>query len=278
MSAFRKVSMVLAAIAATIGLSTSSAWATAIAHSDLTFHDLTIAPSAGSVQFTGPWILQAQASASNSLGQSAAPPLVQLDGPGTANTSAVVPWANANGIATDPAPTPPYLDVSGSAIANGNILGQVTGSAVAQGRGTVRRDRNDLPKSYFQIFGGTAQDTVSVTFNVLVDYGLKLQTDQYGVLAEAEAIFGQELFGQDVGLVFLNGLDQYWAIGPNDSYQDGATNLLLSTTVDLHYSTTYTLLNEGDAEIRVFNVPEPATLWLLALGLPLVPRMKSRRA
>lgn len=252
--------------------------ATAIANSTLIFHDLAITPSAGFVQFTGPWILQAQASADNSLGEfdSAS---AEMDGPGSASTSAAVTWASANGVATDPAPTPPYLDIFGGAAADGDIPGMITGSAIAQGRGTVRRDRQaPLPMSYFQILGGTAGDPVNVTFDVLIDYGLLLQTDQYGVLAEAEAIFGQELFGKDVGFLLVELFDRSWSIGPNDFHPEGATNLLRSNTIELHYGTVYTLLNEADAEVRVVNVPEPSTLWLLTFVVPLLLYRKNRRA
>lgn len=262
----------LLALAAAISLGANPARATAIAHSDLVFHDLAITPSAGTVQFTGPWILQAQASANNSLGEFDSA-YDEKDGPGTASASAAVTWASASGVATDPVPTPPYLDISGGGVADGHIPGMITGSAIAQGRGTVRRDRQDPPPmSYFQILGGTAGDPVSVTFDVLIDYGLLLETDQYGVLAEAEAIFGQELFGDDVGFLLVNSLDRFVSIGPNDFHQEGATNLLLSNIVELHYGTVYSLLNEADAEIRVVNVPEPATLWLLALAIPLLHR------
>jgi hypothetical protein len=267
----------LMGLVTTLGLGAGPASATAIAHSDLVFHDLAITPSAGTVEFTGPWILQAHASASNSLGELDSPPDVQMDGPGTVSVSAAVTWASAKGVATDPAPTPPYLDISGGAVADGDIPGAITGSAIAEGRGTVRRDRQDPPPmSYFQILGGTTGDPVDVTFDVLIDYSLLLQTDQYGQLAEAEAIFGQELLGQDVGFVLVNWLDQYWSIGPNDFHQEEAANLLLTNTLQLQYGTVYTLLNEGDAEIRVENVPEPSTLWLLTLVMPLLAR-KNRR-
>ena len=260
---------VIAVLVAVFQLGTPfHASATAIAHSSLDFKELSITPSAGFVQFTGPWILQAQASANNSLGQFASD-AEEKDGPATASANAAVLWASANGVATDPAPTPPYLDIFGGAVADGHIPGMITGSAIAQGRGTVRRDREDPPPmSYFQILGGTAGDPVSVLFDVLINYGLLLQTDQYGVLAEAEAIFGQELFGEDVGLLLVNSFSRYWIIGPNEFHQEGATNLLLSNTIDLHYGTVYTLLNEADAEIRVVNVPEPSTLWLLTFVVP----------
>ena len=43
--------------------------------------------------------------------------------------------------------------------------------------------------SYFQILGGPTGDPVDVTFDVLIDYALNLQTDQYGQFAEAAAAF-----------------------------------------------------------------------------------------
>ncbi len=261
-------------LATVLGLGTTPALATAIAHADLTFHDLAITPSAGTVQFTGPWILQAHAHADNSLGQSASPLDDTLNGPDTATNSAFVTWATpqgAQGMATDPAPTPPYLDVSGAAVADGNIPGMITGSAYAQGRSTVLRDANDpVAMSYFQILGGPTGAPVDVTFDVLIDYALNLQTDQYGQFAEAAAAFDQELYGQDVGFVVVNWLVKDQSIGPMDSHQEGASDLLLTNTIQLQYGTAYTLLNGADAEMQVYNAPEPSTLWLLALVVPLL--------
>lgn len=244
--------------------------ALAIANSALIFHDVTITPGAGSVQFTGPWILEAQASANNSLGESDAD-FNSTTGPGLAIATAAVTWASASSAAADPPPTPPYLDIGAGAVANANIPGQTGGSASALGRGTVRRDDPFLP-SFFEITGGTAGDPVRVTFSVLIDYALGVQTDQSGILAEAEVIFGEELFGNDVGFVSLNSFDRLFRIGPNDRQAEAKTNLLLSTTLDLYYGTAYTLLLEADAEVRVVNVPEPATLWLMALALPILYR------
>ncbi|QSA96548.1 hypothetical protein [Methylococcus sp. EFPC2] len=268
-----------------VTLGAGPAWATAIAHSNLTFHDVGIAPKTGTVQFTGPWILQAQASANNSLGEFSPsfsePPIDEKIGPDTATFTAAVTWASAGGVAIDPPPTPPYLEISGSATADGNIPGKVEGSAISQGQGTVRLDDPFLP-SYFQITGGPDGDPVSVTFNVLIDYALSVKTDQYGVLAEAEVTFSQQLFGDDVGFVTINALvpDQdlrtHLVIGPNSRDKAGKMNYLLTNTLDLHYGVRYALLNGGDAEERVANIPEPATLWLMALFLPAMYR--TRRA
>lgn len=255
-------------------LATNPAWATAIAHSTLSFHDISITPDAGSVLFTGPWLLQAQASTDNSLGEFDSN-FDETYGPNTAIAGAAVTYANSSGLATDPAPTPPYLDISGNGTADANIPGQITASASALGRGTARLDDPFLP-TYFEIFGGTPGDSVSVTFDVLIDYGLDVTTDQYGQLAEAEAIFGEELYGDDVGFVFVNGFNDILSIGPNQHLTAGATNLLLSRTLDLQYGILYTLLLEADAEVRILNVPEPAALWLMTLALPFLRR--TRRA
>lgn len=254
-------------LAAWVSLGASPAGATAIAHSDLAFHDLAITPAAGTVQFTGPWLLQAQASANNSLGEFDSD-YAEKDGPATVGVSAVVTWARSRGMTS-------------SADADGNIPGKTPGSAIAQGRGTDRRDSQDPPMRFFQILGGTAGNPVSVTFDVLIDYSLHVQTDKYGELAEAEAIFGQEIFGQDIGFVSVNSFSQILTVGPNGFGQDSAVNQLLSNTIELQYGAVYTMLNEADAEIRVSNVPEPSTLWLLTFGLltlavPLLAR-KNRR-
>jgi hypothetical protein len=247
------------------------AWATAIAHSNLGFSGVGITPSAGTVEFTGPWTLQAQASADNSLSEFDSG-FDEKTGPDTASASAAVTWASSSGAATDPAPTPPFLDISGASAADANIPGAITASAQALGRGTARLDDPFAP-TYFQITGGTG--TVDVTFSVLIDYAISVTTDQFGVLAEAEAIFGQALFGDDVGFVLVNSFNNLLSIGPND-HQEAQDSLSLSNTLTLSYGTTYSLLLEADAEVRVYNAPEPAPLWLMALAAPLVLRYVRR--
>jgi hypothetical protein len=276
-----KRDLLIFSLTALVTLAASPAGATAIAHSELSFHDVSITPASGTVQFTGPWILQAQASANDSVSGFDNPPIVESDGPAIAGVSAAVAFASANGRASDPAPTPPYLDISGSGTADALIPGQITASASALGRGTVRRDRDNPnpppPSSYFKIIGGTAGDPVQVTFGVLIDYARSVTTDQYGVLAEAEAIFGQELFGQDVGFQLVNSfvpVPAVLSIGPNDHLQDGLQNLVLNNTLELHYDTAYTLLFEADAEVRVANVPEPSSFGLMLLALPLLYRKR----
>lgn len=265
----------LAGLIAAACFATNPAWATAIAHSELSFHDVTITPAVGSVLFTGPWILQAQASANDSVSGFDSS-FDEKIGPNTAIASAAVTYASASGQATDPAPTPPYLDISGNGTADAEIPDQINASAIAQGSGTVRRDDPFLP-SYFEIFGGTPGDPVSVNFGVLIDYDLSVTTDQFGVLAEAEATFRQELFGADVGFVLVNTFFDFLRIGPNDHKQKSATVLPLTNTLVLHYGTPYALLMEADAEVRVINTtPEPATLLLMALALPALCR--NRRA
>ena len=239
-------------LAAWLGLAASSAWATAIAYSDLSFHDLAITPAAGTVQFTGPWLLQAQASANNSLGQFDFD-YDEKDSPATVNVRAAVIWANSYGMTS-------------GAVADGNIPGQTPGSAIAQGRGTDRLE--DPAMRFFQILGGTTGNPVSVTFDMLIDYSLHVLTDKYGELAEAEVNFGQEIFGQDIGFVSVNKFNQILTVGgPYGLGEYSAVNQLLSNTIELQYGVVYTMLNEADAEIRVSNVPEPSTRWMLIFGL-----------
>ena len=247
-----------------------------IAHSEISYHDVGITPTAGSVLFTGPWILEAQAGADNSLGEIDSR-YADVVGPGLAAASDAVTWASSSGDTADPEPTPPYLDITGSGVADGDITGQTNASAESFGLSTVSRDDPFLP-SYFEITGGEPGGPVSVTFSVLIDYALSVTTDQYGVLAEAEAIFSQELFGDDVGFVLFNTFDQLLSIGPNEHQEDANTNRLLSYTLDLQYGTLYTLLLEADAEARVVNanVPEPAIQWLMALTLPVLYRATRR--
>lgn len=276
---------VLAGLSLLASLAVTPAGATAIAQASLGFHDLGITPSLGTVAFTGPWELQAHALANNSLGEFDSPPDVILTGPGAATNSATVTWAGANAQATDPAPTPPYLDAGANAAASGHIPGSIDGSAIAQGQGTLLNS--------FMIEAGTQAGPVSVTFSVLVDYTLAVTTDQNGVLAEAEAVFSQLLlgdFGNGFETVVVNTLAPdlndpnldpnrrtYLLIGPSDQDQAGKTNLLLTNTLILQYGVPYLLLNQADAEIRVVNIPEldmatgaaPLVMvWLVALWRP----------
>ena len=73
-----------------------------------------------------------------------------------------------------------------------------------------------------------------------------------------------------MGFVVVNWLVKDQSIGPMDSHQEGASDLLLTNTIQLQYGTAYTLLNEADAEMQVYNAPEPSTLWLFALVVPLL--------
>lgn len=210
----------LSSLIAAACFSTNPAWATAITHSNLSFHSLGITPSTGTVQFTDPWILETQASTNNSLGDFDSN-FNEIDGPSTSVSGATATWISASGVANDPAPTAPYLDISGGGVANGNIPGQIDGSAFAQGSGIVGRDDLFVPGSFFEITGGPDGGLVGVTFSILIDYALNVTTDQYGVLAEAKTSFRQELFTDALDLVLFNEFNDFLSIGSNQHLDRG---------------------------------------------------------
>jgi hypothetical protein len=266
------LTILLAVAGASLGLP-RTAEGTAIALSDIVFGDLTIAPESGTLEFLDlsgdgnpdPWTLTVFASASNSLGESAAGGF-SISGPGTAGIQATVTYASGAGAATDPPPPPPALDVSAGAASVANIPGCDEIQALSAGRGAV--------SNTFMIIGGTGE--VEVDFGAAISGMLEVFTDHCGLLAATEVFFGLELDGASL-LSFHLPL----AIGPNDHRIVPFAGQLETTRV-LLFNTPYFLHIEVDSESEAITVPEPATVTLLVIGLALfvvrrVPFILNRR-
>lgn len=221
--------------------------ATAIAISSLHLQSLSIAPASGSIMFSP--TAQSFAQAQNSLGD-----LVSNSNSGaTANSSAVVTWANGSGSADAGSQT-------ASASANVSIP-NVTGAANSVGRGA-------LFDFAFSVTGTSGP--VSVQFSAMFPYAQSLMTDLYGVQATSEVILDLSIDGQTV--LFFDSLN---TIGPSSSLAiSGSPTLTNSMT--LMAGQTYNLYLEIDSESSGINAtPEPATLTLL-LGGALVPLVRRR--
>src|SRR5437016_2003652 len=151
-------------------------FATAIAFSNLSFSNLTIAPATGSTTLDDLWFLQAFASANNSLGESDA----QFNfgfSPDAISASATVTWATASGTATALG-DPPDLDVAGSANSGVNIPGAGSAAAFSTGLGTLSNS-----------FSLSGIDPVMVLFAIDLTGMLQVLTDAFGLLASTETIF-----------------------------------------------------------------------------------------
>ena len=108
------------------------------------------------------------------------------------------------------------------------------------------------------ITGGTG--TVDVAFSVDLTGNMSVFTDECGLFADTEVIFGMELDGSPV-LFFWDFLH----IGASDSDARSISETL-STTVSLEFDTNYFLYLETDSESEAAAVPEPSTGILLFFG------------
>jgi hypothetical protein len=220
-------------------------YADAVALTSISFSNLQILPSTGTVQFQDVWSSQAFAQAQNSNGEVDSQFTPSTGG--TSSITATVTYAGASGTAV-------VAPLSGAASSNASIPGTVNVEADSTGTGTLSNS--------FQITGGTG--SVDVTFSVLIDSSNSVTTDQFGVLAETETVFGLEVNGQPA----LPPFDQLLVVvGPsssNSSTFDGT----LSNTVTLNFGTTYSLVAEADSESQAIDTtPEPATASLAIIGL-----------
>jgi hypothetical protein len=142
--------------------------------------------------------------------------------------------------------------LSGAASSYANIPGAINVEADSTGTGSLSNS--------FEITGGTG--SVDVTFSVLIAGSNSVTTDQFGVLAQSETVFGLEVNGQPV-LPF----DQLLVVGPSSS-NSSTFNQTLSNTVSLNFGTTYSLVAEADSESQAIDTtPEPATASLAFIGL-----------
>lgn len=221
--------------------------ATAIANSSIQLSSLSITPANGSIMFSP--TAQSFAQAQNSLGE-----LVSNSDSGTtANSNAVVTWANASGSADS---------ISQTAATSANVsIPNVTGAASSVGRGSLF----DLA---FSVTG--ASGPVAVQFSAMFPYAQSLMTDIYGVQATSEVILGLSIDGSTV-LFF----DSPLVIGSSTSLATSGSPTL-TNSMTLMAGQTYDLYLEIDSESSGINTtPEPATLTLL-LGGAIVPFVRRR--
>jgi len=230
-------------IAANLNLITlPDARATATASSELSFTNLAITPSAGTLVLLTNWqgAAFAQAGVNNQYNS------------GTPSTAdATGDYSVAHGEAA--ALTPLGLSVDGLGSASANVPGQTVASDAGTGRGSV--------SSSFMITGGSGP--VDVQFSATALGSVSVFTDTYGESAQAEATFALEV-NQNPALF----TDNLLSIGSNDSMSQTISDPL-TQTLTLNYNTAYPIWLEADAEVMVSNIPEPAAWTLLLAGLVL---------
>jgi hypothetical protein len=203
------------------------------------------------VVFQAPWTAQAYAQAQNSLGH--------FDGHfdtsvgGVAQASAMVAFADAEAEAMAPTPNENF--------AHSDInIPNVSAAASSLGRGT-------LFNTTFMITGGTG--AVSVNFSVPLTTMQSLFTDDTGLLATSEVVYGLTLDGQ-----LISFLDIPLQTGPDSLLIFDSSQTLMGTAT-LNFDQAYTIYEEVDSESSGINViPEPpsGSLALLGAGLFLVRR------
>jgi len=225
-------------------------YATAIAYSDISFSNLRIVPTSGTVQYFGPWLAEAFAQADDSLGPRHQTSAVPAD--------AIATYASGHGFAS-------ALDVTrltGSAASDARILGSNVAQASSVGLGTL----SDL----FTVTGGSG----SVVVNFLVDIAgeLNVFTDASGERARTRTIFAAELSDTLLGdALSFDPIDLILDVGPN-STDHVLFNRTLSASMSLNFNTPYYYLAQADSESFAMNsaVPEPSTITLMVIGLGLM--------
>jgi RHS repeat-associated protein len=220
----------------------ASARATATASSELSFNNLSITPSAGTLVLLTNWqgAAFAQAGVNNQYNSGT---------PSTANAAGDYSLAQGGAAAL----TPLGLSVNGSGSASANVPGQITASDDAAGRGSIFGS--------FMITGGSGP--VDVLFSATALGSLSVFTDTYGESAQAEATFALEV-SQNPALF----TDHIFTIGPSDSNSQMISDPL-TQALTLNYNTAYPIWLEADAEAMVSNIPEPTAWTLLLAGLGL---------
>ena len=198
--------------------------ALAIAHSDLTFSGLQIVPEAGTISLVPNWQFAAFAEAKNSLGEE----MQQFDGvysTGNALANAIVTWADGFARVSVPHCIPDF-EFSDTTESNINLPGGGEQAANSLGRGFLY--------TTLYINGGTGP--VDVDFSGELSGYLSVKTDQYGVLAKADAIFGLMLDDMHI-LPYEASL----SIGPNDEKQLIISREFAPVPVTLEFGTPYSL-------------------------------------
>jgi hypothetical protein len=228
------------------------AQATAIATSDITAFNLTLAPDSGAIAFDV-FIADAFAQAQNSLGELDQQFDSQFGAPAAA--TALVTWATADALTGE-------VDWS----ANTDVSLPGTGPNAASSVGQA------IWSNTFTVTGGTG--SVDVEFSADLNGLLSLMTDAGGQLAETQTIFTLLLDGEIA--LFDNRLR---SIGASDSVNEPFA-VTLSASRALVFDTPYSLILRVDSESRGINavpVPEPATLTLFCLGAGLAGARAARR-
>jgi hypothetical protein len=215
--------------------------ADALASCSLTFSNLTIAPSAGTVVYDGPWTAESFVQAQNSLGE-LNQQYVSTNG-ATATADAAATYATGHGDASP-------LTLAGTASGSSIIPGSASQQAISEGQPDVYNS--------FTITGGTG--TVNVAFSVALSGMLSVITDSYGSNAVAETIFNLTLDGSSI--LFS---DTPLSVGPN-STNVVTVSATLTNTVALQYGTDYFVFAQPDAETMAVTVPEPSTFALILAG------------
>jgi hypothetical protein len=113
-----------------------------------------------------------------------------------------------------------------------------------------------------------------VTISGILDIVQSVVTDEFGVMAEAEALFDLAINGT---LIFSHS-GPVLSIGRNSSDRLERTRLL-SETITLQFNTEYRIaIGLGARSTAANEIPEPATLFLLVSGLGFVAGVvKTRR-
>lgn len=251
MTMIRAVVFVIVAGIAT--LVSNLAAATAIAHSTLSFENLSLEPTSGVLTLDGAWLLQVFASANNSLGESDSNFDFSLS-PDALSESATVTWADASGTATALG-DPPDLDVSGSAASAVDIPGCQSAAAFAEGHGTLSNS-----------FTVSGTGDVSVRLGADISGMLSVFTDSCGLHAFTQTIFTLAIDGGDPLLTGL--FDQRaLSVGPNSFEQQAFSGVHLSRDVLLTAGVSHFILLQVDSESSAQTIPEPVTGALLLAGL-----------
>lgn len=220
----------------------ATARADAIAFTSYSFTNIQFTSATGTAVFT-PTALNTRALVQNSLGE------IQD------NVSTTFPIAQANSSVNF---------ASGSAVA-------VTPN-ISVGAGTTADPRGPVTSSSFAVamLNGTlvvtgAEGTVNVTVSGIQTLLQHVETDEFGVLAEAEILFDMFLNGVPVFSLQVDRL--MLVMGPNGlGHVEGTSQI--SRIFQLQAGTTNTIqFRVSTTSLAISEVPEPATVVLLVSGL-----------
>jgi RHS repeat-associated protein len=189
------------------------------------FNNITIAPSAGVIDYTSTVTMSA-------YGQAGAQSQYTAGAPSLASATDVpVPGGSATGLGFATLPS------VGEGVATGFIPGTTAGFDTSEGQASA--------SGIFEITDATGP--VSVTLSALFSGGLDLSADAYGVYGRGQTVLTLSLNGTPD--LFTNTL---LTIGPNQM-ESADFSETLSDTVTLTANTPYYLYVQADAEAEVIN-------------------------